>query len=183
MNLLNFARESQLFTHELGFKFGAVVGVLLFVLVLLKTNIRHKQRPMLIFCLYAGYLALQAVLPLDFFPFTPFPLRAYPESKSARYLKVSKIMEDGSVLPMNEHPLLLTFSGGRSKSVRDRVFNVPKDCNRFAKAYGTYDFNRDPRVGRPLVRELHVENWKWNWMHDAQDADHGFLVKRIVCQA
>ena len=183
MNFLAFARESKLFTHELGFEFAAVVGTLLFVLVLLKTDIRHKQRPMLIFCLYAGYAALQAVLPLDFFPFTAFQLRSYPEAKTARYVKVSKVMQDGSVLSVSSEPLLRIFSGGRPKSALDKIFNSPGKCERFAKAYGIYDFNRDPRVGHSLVRELHVENWKWDWRHDARDADHGFLVKRIVCKA
>lgn len=183
MSFWNFARESKLFSHELGFKFSAVVGVLLFIFVLLKTHIRQKQRPMLLFCLYAAYAALQAVLPLEFFPFTSFPLRSYPESKAARYVKVLKVMEDGSVLPMGSHPLLRTFSGGRSKSDQERIFSMPRDCDRFAKAYGTYEFNRDPRVGQPLVRELHIESWKWDWNHDARDADHGFLVKRMICKA
>lgn len=183
MNFWTFARESKLFSHELGFKFSAVVGILLFILVLLKTNSRHKQRPMLIFCLYAAYAALQAVLPLDFFPFTPFPIRSYPESRAARYVKVLKVMEDGSVLPVTAHPLLRTFSGGRSKYAQERIFNLHRECDRFAKAYGTYDFTRDPRVGQPLVRELHIESWKWDWVHDARDADHGFLVKRLICKA
>ena len=183
MNFLTLARESKLFSHELGFKFSAVVGVLLFVLVLLKTNVRHKQRPMLLFCLYAGYVALQAVLPFDFFPFTPFPLRSYPESKSVRYVKVLKMMEDGKVLPLASHPVLWTFSSGRPKGSWDKIFNTPRACDRFAKAYSAYDFKSDPRVGHPVVRELYFESLKWDWIRDARDADQGFLVKRMVCKA
>ncbi len=183
LNFLTLARESKLFSHELGFKFAAVVGALLFILVLFKTHVRDKQRPILIFCLYAGYVALQALLPMEFFPFTAFPFRAYPESSSARYVKVLKVMEDGTIVPLESHPVLGHFSGGRPKKSWDKIFNAPQACDRFAKAYSAHDFKKDPRVGRPLVHELHFESWKWDWVRDAQAAEKGFLVQRMICKA
>ena len=183
MAFLTFARESRLVTHELAFQFSAILGLILFALVLLKTNIRHKQRPILILCLYLGYGALQCVLPTEFFPFSALPMRSYPEAKTASYIKIFKRMEGGDLIPFGRHPLLWSFTGGRWKNARNKIFENQKACDRFAKDYSVYAFGHDPHIGRPTVRELHFESWKWDWRHDPHDADHGFLVTRMVCRA
>ena len=176
-------RHGELLNHALALKFSIILGIILFVLVLLKTNIRHKQRPILILCLCAGYLALQLILPIEFFPFSAYPARSYAESAAARYVKVYKVLEGGDVVALGPHPLLWSFAGGQAKRSSENFFDSQQACDHFAHVYSTYDFSRDPRVGRPMVRELRLESWKWDWMQDPHNPDFGFLVKRMVCKA
>lgn len=183
MDFMTVAPDSNLLSHELALKLSVVLGILLFVLILFKTNTQQKQRPILILGLYAGYLAFQWLLPTEFFPLSGFPARSYPESKSARYIKVIQKIEGGDELPLTAHPVLLSLSGGREKRLGSKIFDNQQACDRFAKAYSKYEFNQDPRVGHPMIREVRFESWKWDWMREPNDPDYGFLVKRIICKA
>ena len=183
MDFLKQAWDSKLFSHELAFKLSLILGALFFTLTLLRTNIRHKRRPILILYLYGGYVALQMFIPTEFFPLSAFQARSYSEPRAARYVKILKVMEGGDIVPLEPHPLLQSLAGGRRNRSWEKMFNNPQACNRFAKAYSAYEFRRDPKVGRPMVKELHFESWKWDWFHEPQDPDYGFFVKRMVCTA
>ncbi len=168
---------------ELAFKFSLVLGSLLFVLILVRTGYRDKKRPLLIFGLYGGYVLLQCFAAVEFFPFTVFPARSKPESRTARYIKVIKVVEGGNIYRVNDPLFLRHFSGGCAKRQVEKIFQNENACARYAKKLSVYEFSQNPTVGRPTIKRIHVELWKWNWLEDPRDTDYGFFEKRLICKA
>ena len=163
--------ELKLFVYCASIMFGAII---------LFTKPRESRRPKMLLTLFLGYIVFQCMNMVEFFPLTAFQMFSFREDRAANYLKLVPVLEDGRIVQFPPHMVLPVLVDGRAKRYVEDALKDPQVAQEFAKAYADAYDEKFRQVDKPGIREIRFEQWKWHFMDDPFDPDHGFLVKRVI---
>ncbi len=169
-----------MWNHPLEFKIFVILGIVLFISILLTQKINTKGRPQFLFLLFTVFVCFQLRTFSEVYPFTHFPSYARSEDRTAQYFKVRCMVDGGTALSLSHRLILPVLANGRLKHFARSVFQNPGLSDSLAASYaGAYEKKVRKNVG-PEVRELYVEKWKWDFLHDPYDPERGYMIQRFA---
>lgn len=149
-------------------------------LILLFTKTRDKKRPFFLLAFFLAYVFFQCLHLIEFFPMTGFQMYSFPSEKAVKYLKMDVILEDGQKLNLAPHKVLPMLADGRTKRYARDSFKDPAVANQFAEVFRKAYDQRIRKAGEPGIREIRFEAWKWDFLNDPKDPEHGYFTQRVV---
>lgn len=165
---------------DLELKFFVFAASLAFLCVIGFTRIKSPARPIGILSIYLAYLFFQCLHMIEFFPITAFQMFSYPEGKMVDYDKLTVLLEDGNELKIFPHKVLPVLKDGYTRRYISDAVEDPKVAQEFTDAFARAYERRIRKPGKPKIKEVRFEKWKWSFDRDPRDPNHGYVVKRSV---
>ena len=166
--------------HLSAFEVFLILAALIFTVILIRTDWHSKKRPIVLLSLFLGYAAFQLYRPVDFYPFSAFENRAYAPESSIRFYKIAAVLEDASVLKPEPPSVIPVLGYGRLKGWAPKPIRAQNDADHFASAYARAYTARFGVPQKSFIREVRIEEWRWDFVNSANDPERGFMTKRVT---
>lgn len=165
------------------FKLLAIVLAVLFVAGLTMTRSTDKRRPQFLLALFLIYFSFQLFHFMEFFPITAFQRYSKPEERSARYYRMTPVLDGGQIVKEDPSDVLPVLGQGRMDYFLRRVFHSQEDADLLAADYQKAYAEKVQKPGDPDLLGIRYEKIKWDWRQDPYDPEKGYLLKRVLGEA
>ncbi len=170
----------MILTPTAEFKVFLMTLAVLFAAVLTVARISDERRPKFLFVLFLIYLVFQSFQFMEFFPFTSFQRYAQSQDASVRYIVMKARLGNGTEFAKAPEKVLPALGHGRLKHFLKMVFRNPRLTDELATSYARAYEKRFSESSEWPIWDLRYEKMKWNVETDPYDADHGYLLKRLI---